>query len=245
MRRGGRWGKTGRRHCPPSGSGNSPRQPGGGWARCWLGCGPGAFNGGYGLVAPGGGTRPTDKFDGGDDVDELAEALFVEAGAGVVLGKDAFEAWVVALDGDHGIIDDFADRGLLGVCLKVGPAGVGGYPENVFRLVFVRVFGICPGVVPFACQKLGSMLLEGIRDVFQEDQTQDNVLVLRRVHVIAELVGGEPELGLEADVGSSLGFGCFLLGHGRANSLSVCYFILVMGLSVFRKTCPSRVSPQR
>jgi hypothetical protein len=27
------------------------------------------------------------EFDGGDDVDEFAEALFVEAGAGVVLGR--------------------------------------------------------------------------------------------------------------------------------------------------------------
>ena len=104
--------------------------------------------------------------DGGNEIDQFAEPVFVQTGTGVVLGQDPFEAWVVALDGDHGIIDDFADRGLLGVGLKVGPAGVGGHPENVFRFVFVRVLGICPGVIPFACQKLGSMLLEGIRDIF-------------------------------------------------------------------------------
>ena len=42
------------------------------------------------------------------------------------------------------------------------------------------------------------VLLEGVGDVFEEDQAEDDVLVLRRVHVVAQLVGGEPELGLEA-----------------------------------------------
>jgi DhnA family fructose-bisphosphate aldolase class Ia len=54
------------------------------------------------------------EFDSGDDVDEFAEALLVEAGAGVVLGEDAFESRVVALDGDHGVVHEFADGGLLG-----------------------------------------------------------------------------------------------------------------------------------
>ena len=66
------------------------------------------------------------------------------------------------------------------------------------------------------------MFLEGVGDVFEEDEAEDDVLVLirasaltlraaygslcrsapiRRVHVVAELVGGEPKLGLEADGG--------------------------------------------
>lgn len=39
----------------------------------------------------------------------------------------------------------------------------------------------------------------GVGDVFEEDEAEDDVLVFRRVHVVAELVGGEPELSLEAD----------------------------------------------
>ncbi len=61
--------------------------------------------------------------DGGDEVDEFAEAVFVEAGAGVVLGQDALEARVVPLDGDHGVVHGLADGRLLGVGLEVGPAG--------------------------------------------------------------------------------------------------------------------------
>jgi len=55
--------------------------------------------------------------DGGDEVDEFAEAVFVEAGAGVVLGENALEARVVALDGDHGVVHGLADGGLLGAGL--------------------------------------------------------------------------------------------------------------------------------
>ena len=35
--------------------------------------------------------------------------MLVERGAGVVLRQDAFEARVVALDRDHGVVDDLAD----------------------------------------------------------------------------------------------------------------------------------------
>ena len=38
--------------------------------------------------------------------------------------------------------------------------------------------------------------LDGVGDVFEEDEAEDDVLVFRRVHVVAELVGGKPELGL-------------------------------------------------
>ena len=44
-------------------------------------------------------------------------------------------------------------------------------------------------------------LLEGVGDVLQEVQPEHDVLVLGRTHVVAELVGGEPELGLEAEIG--------------------------------------------
>jgi hypothetical protein len=45
------------------------------------------------------------------------------------------------------------------------------------------------------------MLFKAIGDVLQKDQAENDVLVFRRVHVAAQLVGSEPELGFEADVG--------------------------------------------
>jgi hypothetical protein len=43
------------------------------------------------------------------------------------------------------------------------------------------------------------LLLEGVGDVLEEDESEDDVLVLGRVHVVAELVRHLPELRLEAD----------------------------------------------
>ena len=50
---------------------------------------------------------------------------------------------------------------------------------------------------------------EGVRDVFEENEPQHHVLVLRRVHVAAQSVGGCPQLRLEA--GADVAFG----GDGR------------------------------
>ena len=95
--------------------------------------------------------------------------------------------------------------GLLGAVLEVGPARAGRHPEDVLGFVFVRVFGIGAGVVAFAGDELRVVLLEGVGDVFEEDEAEDDVLVFRRVHVVAQLVGGEPELGLEANISPRFG----------------------------------------
>jgi hypothetical protein len=44
------------------------------------------------------------------------------------------------------------------------------------------------------------LLFEGIRDVFEEDQPEDDVLVLGCVHVAAQRVGGLPELVFETEI---------------------------------------------
>ena len=67
---------------------------------------------------------------------------FVEARAGEVLREDALEGRVVALDGVHGVVDRAADRGLRGLGLEVGPAGLARHPEDAGGSVFVGVFGV-------------------------------------------------------------------------------------------------------
>ena len=42
--------------------------------------------------------------------------------------------------------------------------------------------------------------IRGVGDLFQENQAEDDVFVLGRVHVVPQLVGSEPQLGLEAEV---------------------------------------------
>ena len=144
------------------------------------------------------------EFDRGDHIDQLPQALLVEAGAGVVLRQHALEAWVVALDRHHGVVHELADGGLRGVGLQLAPAGLGRHPEHVLGLVFVGVFRVGALVVAHACQQLGAVLFEAVGDVLEEDQAKHHVLVLGRVHVVAQLVGREPELGLEAQVGGAV-----------------------------------------
>ncbi len=57
-------------------------------------------------------------------------------------------------------------------------------------------------------------LLEGVGNVFEEDDAEDDMLVFRCVYVAAKLVGGEPKLGLKLKFGGGvLGFGSRSTGH--------------------------------
>ena len=48
----------------------------------------------------------------------------------------------------------------------------------------------------------GSLGLEGVGDVFEEDQPECDMLVVGRLHVAAQLVRRRPELGFEAESGT-------------------------------------------
>ena len=80
--------------------------------------------------------------------------------------------------------------------LQVRPARLGRHPEDVQRAVLVRVLGV--GALRLLGVELGVLLLEGVGDVLEEDQAEDDVLVLGRVHVAAQRVGHLPELRLRS-----------------------------------------------
>jgi len=55
---------------------------------------------------------------------------------------------------------------------------------------------------------------EVVVKIFREDQAKKDMLVFRRVHIVPQLVGGEPKFGLEAEGGTSgIGFGEFSGWH--------------------------------
>lgn len=136
-----------------------------------------------------------------DEVDEPAQAVLIERFAGVVLGQDALERRVLFLNGEHGFIQQLANGGLLGAGLELGPAGGFGHPKDVFGGVFVAVFGVR---VRLFLQGL-EPLLEGVGDVLEENEPEDDVLIVPRVHIAAQLVRHLPQLLLEAEIRSVLG----------------------------------------
>src|SRR5215469_1428480 len=73
-------------------------------------------------------------------------------------------------------------------------------PEYALRLVFVTVLGV--GSSDLLRNKLRVLFLESVGNVLEEDQTEDDVLVLGRVHIGSELVCRGPELRFEAKVGT-------------------------------------------
>ena len=149
--------------------------------------------------------------DVADEIDELAEPQLVEGGAGIVLGQHALERGVVALDAGHGVVDELADGGLLGLGLEMRPARLGRHPEDVERPILVRVLGV--GALVLLGLKLGVLRLEGVGDVLEEDQAEDDVLVFGRVHAAAQGVGHFPQFSLIAHSSGcpTVRFRCF--GH--------------------------------
>ena len=67
------------------------------------------------------------------------------------------------------------------------------HPEHVLGGIFVGVLG---GVRVLG-QQLGAPRLESVGDVLEEDQPERDMLVIRGLKVLAQLVGGEEKLGLE------------------------------------------------
>jgi len=131
--------------------------------------------------------------------------MFVERGSSIVFRQDSFQARVVALDGNHRVIDNLPDGRLFRVILEIVPSRSGRHPEDIFGAVLIGIFGICACLVGFASYELRAMLFEAVGNIFEEDQAKNNVLVFRRIHVAAELISSEPKLSFEANVGRIIG----------------------------------------
>jgi hypothetical protein len=79
------------------------------------------------------------------------------------------------------------------------PACLFRHPEHTLRAVLIGIFGVGPSILPRPLHQKVVHLLERIRDVLQEDESQHHMLVLARVHVVAQLIGRLPQRGLKPD----------------------------------------------
>lgn len=82
------------------------------------------------------------------------------------------ERRVVLLDGGHRVIDQLADRRLLGVGLELGPASFLRYPEHVFGDLFIAVFRI--GVFDALRFAMSSVVLAMRKSGFAPSRLQAN-----------------------------------------------------------------------
>ena len=78
------------------------------------------------------------------------------------------------------------------------PARIGRNPEHIFSEVCIRVFSIL-GIFG---QQLLAFQFETIGNMLEKDQAKSDVLVVRRLHIAAQLVGGLEQAGFNAEVGA-------------------------------------------
>ncbi len=133
-----------------------------------------------------------------DEIDQAGRAAACRGRARrVILRQDGFERRVVALDRRHRVIDDLADRRLRRGAFQIRPARFRRHPENIDRAVLVRVFRV--GAFAALRVELGVFRLERVGNVFEKNQPEHDMLVLGRIHIVAQRVGRSPQLGLEAE----------------------------------------------
>ena len=135
--------------------------------------------------------------DVADHLDQLPERLLVEPRPRVLLRQHALERRVVALDGHHRGIHRLADGWLRRLALDLCPARLGRHPEDADGAVLIRVLGV--SALASLRLELRVLFLEGVGDVLQEDEPEHDVLVLARVHVVAERIRHLPQPGLEPE----------------------------------------------
>jgi hypothetical protein len=114
----------------------------------------------------------------------------------------------------HGLIDQGADGRLPGVGVQERPAGPLRKVEDRLGGVLVGVVEIDLGVVPLLGKALAATFLEGVGDLLEEDQAEDDVLVLGGLDVATEQIGSGPEVCLEAEVGGGVVGRGAPAGHG-------------------------------
>jgi hypothetical protein len=133
----------------------------------------------------------------GEQLDDLAEPDLIGLRPGIVLGQHAFEARVFGFEQQHRLVEQLADGRLDAgsVLLDESPPRPVGHPEDVvadIKITLVderRLLGIG--------ERAGAPLLETVRDVFQENEAERDVFVLRSVHIAAQFVSRGPQRRLK------------------------------------------------
>lgn len=126
----------------------------------------------------------------GEDVHDVAQHPFVQIRAGVVFGKDIFQAPVFGFNGKHGFINDLADFFRVRRRGHGGPARFFRDKEDIVRQIFVTVIF---KAFPFRQERL-EFPFKGAGDVAQENQADDDFAIVRGGDVPPQFAGGVPYL---------------------------------------------------
>jgi len=102
------------------------------------------------------------------------------------LGSTLLSCRVVAFDAGHGVIHELADGAMLDLRLQMRPTCLGRHPEDVLRAVLIRVLKVV--ALRLFGLKNSVLFLEGIGDVLEKNNAEDDVLVFGGIHAAAQCV---------------------------------------------------------
>ena len=128
-----------------------------------------------------------------EEVDHVAEHPFVDVAGTVELRQHALQRLVLALDGDHRVVDRLAVVRLVRDGGDLFPARGLRNEEDVLLHVGVAVL-----LVAVALRlQLAVAVLEGVRDIPQKQEPHQHLAVLRGGQLAAHQIRRVPELGLK------------------------------------------------
>jgi hypothetical protein len=96
-----------------------------------------------------------------------------------------------------------------------------GTQKNILGPIFVGIFRIRSVVVAFTGNEFNAVFLKSVGNILEKNQAKNDVLVFGSVHVVAELIGGLPEFGLEPNIGPGIGGFLWILTGTSHRNLSL------------------------
>ena len=113
-------------------------------------------------------------FDVRKQVNNFAQPPFIQFRACEIFRQDILQAHVFFFDSAHCIIDYLTDFRVMCLCRNIAPTRTSRHKEDSLRCVLVTIFLKAITV----CNQLIVLIFKTIRNIFQENKTKDDTLIL-------------------------------------------------------------------
>ena len=113
-------------------------------------------------------------FDVRKQVNDFAQPPFIQFRACEIFRQDILQAHVFFFDSAHCIIDYLTDFRVMCLCRNIAPTRTSRHKEDSLRCVLVTIFLKAITV----CNQLIVLIFKTIRNIFQENKTKDDTLIL-------------------------------------------------------------------
>ena len=115
-----------------------------------------------------------DHFDVRKQVNDFAQPTFIQFRTRKIFRQDILQARVFFFDSAHCIVNYLTDFRVMCLCRNIAPTRTSRHKEDSLRCVLVTIFLKAITV----CNQLIVLIFKTIRNIFQENKTKDDTLIL-------------------------------------------------------------------